>query len=110
MFILDPAPILRAIIGEMRAGIAPGVIAARFHASVADALVAVCLRLREAGHGDVVALSGGVMQNTFLTSMTVARLRAHSFTVLTHRAVPPNDGGLALGQAVVGMRALARGL
>jgi hydrogenase maturation protein HypF len=109
-FLIDPAPLLHAIIADMRAGVARGVIAARFHVSVADALLAVCLRLRDAGYGSIVALSGGVMQNEYLMSKLTARLRAHGFDVLTHRLVPPNDGGLALGQAVIGLRRFAKGL
>ncbi len=108
--VIDPAPMLCAIVADLRAGVAPGVIAARFHTGVAEALLAVCARLREAGQGERVALSGGVMQNAFLMNALLARLRAHGFTVLTHRVVPPNDGGIALGQAVVGMRRMARGL
>lgn len=106
VLVLNPAPVLRTIVADMQAGVAPGIIAVRFHAGVAEALVAVCLRLRAAGHGDVVALSGGVMQNEYLMSALVARLRAYGFSILTHGAVPPNDGGIALGQAVVGMRRL----
>jgi hydrogenase maturation protein HypF len=50
---------------------------------------------------DVVALTGGCYQNTLLLDLTVRRLRERGFTVLTHSLVPPNDGGVALGQAVV---------
>lgn len=99
--VIDPAPVLRDIIADWRAGAATGVIAARFHEAVAQALLESCLRLRERGHGSLVALSGGVFQNARLLRATVARLRAHEFTTLVHHAVPCNDGGLALGQAAI---------
>jgi hydrogenase maturation protein HypF len=62
----------------------------------------VCRHLR-ADHGlNDVVLSGGVWQNVTLLRRALALLRADGFTVYTHRLVPPNDGGLALGQAAVG--------
>jgi hydrogenase maturation protein HypF len=98
--IIDSNPVIQAIVGQWRSGIDTAIIAARFHAAVADALVEVCLRLRE--FGEIVALSGGVFQNSHLLNITVQRLRDQAFDVLTHRQVPSNDGGLALGQAAVG--------
>lgn len=98
---IDPAPLLAQIIADLRAGIPPARIAARFHNSVAQMIADVCQRLAsETGITDV-ALSGGVFQNTTLLEKTVPLLEAAGLTVYTHRQVPPNDGGLALGQAVI---------
>jgi hydrogenase maturation protein HypF len=86
---------------EARSGIASSVIAARFHNGVADVIAAVCAELRARSGREVVALSGGVFQNVVLLTRTVGLLEARGFTVLTHSRVPPNDGGISLGQAVV---------
>jgi hydrogenase maturation protein HypF len=78
------------------------VVAVRFHRGVAAAVVRVALHAR-AGHGTgVVALSGGVFTNALLLSLTTRGLREAGFEVLRHRRVPANDGGLALGQVMVG--------
>jgi hydrogenase maturation protein HypF len=76
-------------------------ISARFHNSVAQMVVDVCLKLRDEFGLDEVALSGGVWQNMMLLTRTVALLQHDGFTVYTHSQVPANDGGLALGQAAV---------
>jgi hydrogenase maturation protein HypF len=96
---LDPRPALAALVADVRAGTPLGAIAARFHRGLADILVAACTRLRAAGGPATVALSGGVWQNLLLLELATAALEASDFTVLVHRQVPANDGGLALGQA-----------
>jgi hydrogenase maturation protein HypF len=68
---------------------------------VADLIVELSLRLRRSEGLNQVALSGGVFQNVTLLQQVEGRLRNANFGVLTHRLVPPNDGGLALGQAVI---------
>jgi hydrogenase maturation protein HypF len=60
-----------------------------------------CLRLRDGTGLDVVALSGGVFQNAYLVARLVPALERHGFQVLTHRHVPPNDGGISLGQVAI---------
>jgi hydrogenase maturation protein HypF len=83
-----------------------GAVAARFHLAVSRMIVDVAVRLRERTGIDRVALSGGVFQNVLLVRLARAELGARGFRVLNHRVVPPNDGGLALGQvAVAGRRA-----
>jgi len=99
---IDPAPLFAALLADGRAGLSLGRRAARFHNGVALMTRDVCRRLRaDYGLSDVV-LSGGVWQNVTLLRRALALLRADGFTVYTHRLVPPNDGGLALGQAAVG--------
>ncbi|WP_369252911.1 carbamoyltransferase HypF [Streptomyces sp. R41] len=101
----DPAPVLRAIVGDLRAGIEPALVAARFHRSVTELVHRICVRARESHGLDTVALTGGVFANTLLSSACAAALRGEGFTVLRHHLVPPNDGGLALGQLMVAARA-----
>lgn len=98
--VVDPAPVLAAIVTDLRAGATPAMVGARFHRAVA-ALVVELAGLDEAGDR-AVALSGGVFQNALLLQLTLDALRGRGFRVITHRHVPPNDGGLALGQLLVG--------
>jgi hydrogenase maturation protein HypF len=98
--VIDPGPVLAAIIDDQRAGTPAGVIGARFHCAVAD-LVVELAGMEDTG-GQPVALSGGVFQNALLLRLTLHGLRAKGFRVITHRHVPPNDGGIALGQLLVG--------
>ena len=93
--------LIRAVTGDLLAGVDRSVIAARFHNGVAQVIVATCLLLRERRGLDVVALSGGVFQNLLLLDRTVAGLERTGFRVLVHSQVPPNDGGISLGQAAV---------
>jgi hydrogenase maturation protein HypF len=93
--------LVRAVLSDLRAGVAPVEIAARFHQAVARMIVATCVELRSRHDLATVALSGGVFQNTLLLDLAVTGLDAAGFTTLTHRQVPPNDGGISLGQVVV---------
>jgi hydrogenase maturation protein HypF len=105
--LIDPTPALRALVADVRARIPVAVMAARFHLGVAEMIAEVCSRLRSTGAPSLVGLTGGVFQNVRLLGEAKARLERDGFRVLTHRVVPPNDGGLALGQAVVGAAALS---
>jgi hydrogenase maturation protein HypF len=105
---VDPAGAWAAMLGDLRAGAPAGVIAARFHRGLVRALVD--LTRAAAGPGeDTVALSGGCLQNATLFALLDGGLRRAGFTVLSHALVPANDGGLALGQAVVALATLQRG-
>jgi hydrogenase maturation protein HypF len=98
---LEPGPVLAGIVEDVRNSVPAGLVAARFHTAVATMIVEVAERLRERTSITTVGLSGGVFQNVTLTHAAATALGARSFAVLTHRLVPPNDGGLALGQAVI---------
>ncbi|MDY7079997.1 MAG: carbamoyltransferase HypF [Chloroflexota bacterium] len=98
---VDPTPCIRAVVADVRAGAPAGVIAARFHNGLARMARDVCLRLREETGLNEVALSGGVFQNVTLLKETVTLLQAVGFTIYAHRLIPPNDGGISLGQAMV---------
>jgi hydrogenase maturation protein HypF len=97
----DCGPLVRAVADDVRAGVAPEVVAARFHAALADVLVGLARRACRDTGTDVVGLTGGVFQNALLLSAVGRGLRDAGLTVLRHRVVPPNDGGLALGQVLV---------
>jgi hydrogenase maturation protein HypF len=98
--LIDPGPVLDAVVRDRRAGVAAGVIGARFHHAVADLIVG--LASEDGDTSQTVALSGGVFQNALLLSLTLKALHARGILVITHRWVPPNDGGIALGQLLVG--------
>jgi hydrogenase maturation protein HypF len=98
-FAIDWEPMLRSVLDDLAAGAGAPAIAAKFHHGLAALAVAVCER---AGEADVV-LTGGCFQNRLLTGAVRARLAARGFRVYLHRLVPPNDGGLAVGQLAVAL-------
>ncbi len=99
--IVDFRSAVCAIVGDVRAVAPLPLIAARFHNTVAAAVVEVCRRLRGGDQLNRVCLSGGTFQNMRLLRRTVDGLRGGGFDVYLHAQVPPNDGGLSLGQAIV---------
>ncbi|MFF5937926.1 carbamoyltransferase HypF [Streptomyces sp. NPDC012508] len=101
----DPAPLLAAVVEDVLGGTSATVVAARFHRAVARLVRTVCAAARSETGVETVALTGGVFANTVLSSACAHGLREDGFTVLRHRRIPPNDGGLALGQLVVAARA-----
>jgi hydrogenase maturation protein HypF len=98
---IDVRPMIERIIRDVLAAKPTGWISAAFHNTVAAIIGEVCLRLRSAEGIDSVCLSGGTFQNVYLVERTVAGLRANGFQVFLHSKVPPNDGGISLGQAVI---------
>ena len=105
---VDFRPAIERIVADVRAGAPAPVIAARFHNTVAEAIVEVCRRLRAEEKLNRVCLSGGTFQNMKLLARTLAGLRRQDFAVFLHAQVPPNDGGIALGQVVIAAEALRR--
>lgn len=99
--VIQAAPVIRAVVEDLRAGVAPETVAARFHNGVAALVAQVCRLLRDRHRLDRVALSGGVFQNALLLERALARLNADGFEVYINSKVPPNDGGISLGQAAV---------
>jgi hydrogenase maturation protein HypF len=104
-WVLDWVPLLEALLVDLQARTAIGEISARFHNALTEAVVNVA---RQTGQNQV-ALTGGCFQNLYLLECVVARLQAEGFRPYWHQRVPPNDGGIALGQAVAGLSAAAGG-
>ncbi len=102
--VLDWQPALEAALADSEAGTAPGAISAALHFGLADAIAAVARRIGERR----VALTGGCFQNARLTAAAVRALERVGLEPLRHERVPPNDGGLALGQAAWAAWSLAR--
>jgi hydrogenase maturation protein HypF len=92
---------IREVLADVERGATPAVVSARFHRAVARATAGACARAAEAVGTDRAVLSGGVFQNRLLLEETAAELRASGLTVLAPERVPPNDGGIAYGQAAI---------
>jgi hydrogenase maturation protein HypF len=99
-YLLDPTPMFKKIIGDLRKGVAPERIALRFHLAVAAAAGEICGRIRRQERINTVCLSGGVFQNKPLSSLLRGILSKDGFRVFTQDKVSCNDSGLSLGQAV----------
>ena len=102
---IDPTTMWQAILKDISLDTPTSIMAARFHKGLAKQICTIIIRLTSNNQGnriiDTIALSGGVFQNKILTELIIMQLKAEHFTVLTHRQVPANDGGLSLGQAVI---------
>jgi hydrogenase maturation protein HypF len=100
-FVIDPSETIRGIVRDLAEGIPSSIISGRFHRTIACLIVETCEAIRSMRRLNRVVLSGGVFQNIFLLSLVTKGLRNSGFDVYTHHSVPPNDGGISLGQAVV---------
>ena len=103
--VLDPTPLLARVVAERDAGTPLSLISARFHDGLGRGVAAAASGLARKEGLDTVALSGGVFQNARLTAVMASELEADGLTVLVHERVPPNDGGISVGQ--VGVAAAA---
>jgi hydrogenase maturation protein HypF len=104
--VLDPDPLVRSLVAELAHGAPPGELAWRFHVTLAEASCVLATSLARERGLHTIGLTGGVFANRILLDRMTRRLSGLGFEVLTHRVVPPNDGGLSLGQVAVGGRTL----
>ena len=104
--LLNTEALVKQIIEAKLQGIDSGELAYLFHQTLAEQIVAVCIEARKSAGRNKTALSGGVFQNRLLLRLTEERLGQEGFEVLRHHMIPPNDGGIAIGQAAYGMNRL----
>ena len=107
--ILNTQMLVQKITEAKLQGADSGRLAYLFHQTLAEQITAACMEARNVSGRQKVALSGGVFQNRLLLRLTEERLMEEGFEVLRHRMVPPNDGGIAIGQAAYGMYQLQNG-
>jgi hydrogenase maturation protein HypF len=101
-----PAPIIRGVLADIDKGTSVSTISVKFHNTLIRLFEDLCDRVRRERDLNRVVLSGGVFQNARLLSGLIAALMARGFEVYSHRWVPTNDGGIALGQAVVAAKSI----
>ncbi len=102
-------PLIKGVISDLLQGTDTGSISAKFHNTVARITLNVCKNIRESTGLSMVALSGGVFQNNLLLGKIFDLLDRNGFSVYTHNRVPPNDGGIALGQAIIANEWIKKG-
>ncbi|MHB8671267.1 MAG: carbamoyltransferase HypF [Acidimicrobiales bacterium] len=105
--VIDPTPLIAAILEDRKRGVDVATISAGFHASIGSAAAAFAAELAEARGLDAVVLTGGVFQNRRLAQVVESSLRGAGLEVLTHRLIPANDGGISIGQIAVAAAAPA---
>ena len=106
---IPTAPIVAGVVTDLQQGKTPSHISRKFHTTLVRLFTELCGHLRRRADLDRVVLSGGVFQNALLLQELSRTLAAAGFSVYTQRLVPPNDGGIALGQAVVAGTLLSEG-
>ena len=100
-WVVETAGIVNGVVEDLLGGREAGEISSKFHRTMAEVVVAGCEGIRKESEINVVALSGGTFQNMLLLGQVVGLLEEKGFVAYRHRRVPANDGGLALGQAVL---------
>ncbi len=102
-YIIDFIPIVKGVVEDLQMALPVSVISKKFHNTIAEMIVETCVKIRSDAHNELneVALSGGVFQNMFLLNKTYKNLIKDGFKVYIHKRVPPNDGGISLGQVVI---------
>lgn len=105
---IETQALVQRIAREIASGCSRGLVARRFHDSIAATIETVCRGIRERTGIEKVCLSGGTFQNLTLLKASLDRLRAGGFEVFLHSRVPPNDGGISLGQAAIAAASLER--
>jgi len=100
-FVVEPGWIVKGIVQDLQKGFTTSVIASKFHNSIADIIKDVSLRIKGKTGTGRVALSGGVFQNRLLLGLTLRKLTEQGFICYHQKKVPPNDGGISLGQAII---------
>ncbi len=100
--VVDSRPLLRSLVADVKKHLDPPRISRRFHSTLVEIVACVCAHLRQDTSFTQVVLSGGVFMNAILAEEVQDRLRRDGFTVYRHHLVPPNDGGLCLGQLAIG--------
>ena len=107
--VIDPAEMIRGVIRDLIDGLSASKISGKFHRTISRMIIDTCETIRSNKKLNRVVLSGGVFQNIYLLSLVTEDLRRSGFDVYTHHLVPPNDGGISLGQAVVAHMKLFEG-
>ena len=106
--VLNTEALVQQIVEAKLQGADSGALAYLFHQTLAEQIIAACIEARKSSGRNKVALSGGVFQNRLLLRLTEECLIQKGFEVLRHRMIPPNDGGIAIGQAAYGMHYLQK--
>ena len=109
LYYLPTLSLVKEVAERKLAGENSNQLALHFHRRLAGMIVSACEKAREETGINTVALSGGVYQNKLLLDYSVTMLEERGFHVLRHHLLPPNDGGISLGQAVAAMRSLQKG-
>ncbi len=103
---IDSHSLIRAVARDIMSGVSPGIVSAKFHNTIARVTVDILRELADKYSIQLIGISGGCFQNRLLTERIVKYLAGSDLTLLTHGSVPPNDGGLAIGQVVVALKTM----